>query len=127
MQTYSALIQLASSRENEVRRTGLTAPEMHMLAYTHGPDAVLQVEATGEIDVDMEQERERLALVYGVDDDGPRVNKVFGVAGALPTVYKGIEFEEPKPAPKRRTSAKQPDAVDKAANATRELASELAG
>lgn len=128
MQTYSALIRLASSKENEVRRSGLTAPELHLLEHIHGPDSVLQVEPIGAIDVDIEQERERLTLVYGLFEGKPRVNEVFGVAGALPTEYKGLKFKEPKGKPRRRTSAqKPPDAVDQAASATQELAAELVG
>ena len=130
MQTYSALIRLSGSRDNEVRQSGLTAPEMHMLEYIHGPDSVGDVQPLGEIECDMTEERQRLVLVYGLDEDTPRVHKVFGVAGALPTEYKGIVFQDPKPAPRRKTSAfgrkpKQPDAVDKAAEATQASALEM--
>lgn len=128
MQTYSALIRLAGSRENEARRSGLTAPEMYLLEHIHGPDSLSDVVPLGEIECVEHEERERLVLTYGHDDGTPRLHQVFGVAGPLPTVFKGVEFIEAEPAPQRRTSAKKaaPDAVAKAASAT-QAAAELMG
>lgn len=60
MKVYSAKILLNGSRENEVRRTDLTAPEVLILKLVHGPEFVSEVKLVGEIERTEREERIRL-------------------------------------------------------------------
>lgn len=48
MHIYSAIINLAGSQINQVRKKGLTAPDVIMLRHVHGSDAVNQVKELHE-------------------------------------------------------------------------------
>lgn len=76
MELYSARILLNGSRDNEVRRDDLTAPEVLILRSMHGGDAVLDVKIVGKIERTPGQERKRL----------------FGVEGELPALYKAEQI-----------------------------------
>lgn len=64
----SCLVALSGDVRNTVRRDGhqaVTWPEVDVLMFLHGEDAVTEVEVIGEIDGTVAEEFERLKLRYG--------------------------------------------------------------
>lgn len=60
MELYSAKIVLGGSRDNEVRRSELTAAEVLILKQMHGQEYVTEVQLVGRIDRTQKAERVRL-------------------------------------------------------------------
>lgn len=89
---YDCLIRLDGSRNNEVRKTAITAPEIMLLGAIHGSDAIDDIKAAGvrkhanadenaRINSDR-YERGRMSAIY--ESAGPNkqgfVARVFGPA-----------------------------------------------
>lgn len=95
---YTAKINLAGSLLNQVEKTNLTAPEIHVLRHIHGSDSVSGIIGTGsKVKRTDAQERARLAKEYrnGPDDAGSKLlNEIFGVAGTLPTSIPEVKYVE---------------------------------
>jgi len=87
---YDATIRLGGSRNNEVLRQGLTAPEVVLLGAIHGEDSVANMRLTKMKDAEgknrkfversMIDERNRLAEIYQGNDARKRgfIARVFG-------------------------------------------------
>jgi hypothetical protein len=95
MDIYSGKIRLAGDMRNEVRRAGMTAPEVILLQRIHGPDAVLELEKMGSEKRNHQEERQRLYLDYpaAINTDAKRhyVEELFGPNhNDLPTSVPGV-------------------------------------
>ena len=98
MQYYSAKIRLAGSMMNEVRRDGISAPEIMLLKRIHGSDALVDVEYDKKGQIVHADERQRLFTQYptAVNAEAKRhlVEELFGPAHQdLPlevAEYKGL-------------------------------------
>lgn len=89
MQVVSCKVRLAGSVLNEVVKSDVTAPQVLVLRSVHGgADSVVDIKATGTIDVSDADERERLVALYGMK----AVDKVF-------PSYVGLPRELPELAP----------------------------
>lgn len=97
MEIYNAKILLGGSRDNEARKTFITAAEVAVLRHIHGQDSVLELAHVGTCkDLKGKQAREILAVAYGAEDNGPGGPKIlkdiFGPeSAALPTEVEGVE------------------------------------
>ncbi len=121
MQTYNAIVRLNAELTNEVPKTNLTTPEVLLLRKIHGEDAVVDITPSGqwedhfskrkvkdglgqeieeEVEYDDEDEKDRLAAIYGdalleeADSGIARraINRIFGDYAPLPSVLK--EFKD---------------------------------
>lgn len=107
MQLYSCKVRLAGSLYNEVFKPEVTVPEIYILKFVHGDDAVVDITPLrreafdpGPLDDDGRPtkpvlrteaaERERLMRLYDPNDRFVR-EKVFGVGQPLPQVIEGLE------------------------------------
>lgn len=64
---YDILLRLSGSRNNEVRKTNLTAPEVMLLGAIHGPDSLAEIKKSEKGKPDSytdREERMRLAAKY---------------------------------------------------------------
>lgn len=68
MKLYSAKIQLAASKLNEVLRFNLSAAEIALLRVLHGQESILDVKHTGNVNRADASERNRLAAIYSYRD-----------------------------------------------------------
>lgn len=95
MEIYNCKVLLGGSRENEVRKLALPAPEVMLLKHIHGDDHVIEVKHIGTSEIDGAQVREILALTYANDQDprtAPLLREVFGPPTVgLPKVVEGVE------------------------------------
>lgn len=107
MFVYNCKVRLAGSLLNEVRKDGVTAPEIMLFQAFHGPDAVVDIVEVGPISRDDDTERDRLTNIYMGAIDAERGKEkqaiwmnLFGHAGnPLPTRLKG---EYPKLPPEKK-------------------------
>ena len=85
MQYYSAKIRLAGSTMNEVQKT-LSAPEILVLQYIHGVDAVVNVKFHKEERINLREEKERLKGLYdqALIKRDQSIDTIFGPLGAVP-------------------------------------------
>ena len=125
---YDALIRLSGSRDNEVRKNGITAPEVMLLGSIHGSDSIVEAKPvapkafaqhrardengvpTGDpMPRTNRQERNRLIMIYEGTDARKRgfVQRVFGPATmALPTELED-DFK-----PSERIDVRTPSAIE---------------
>ena len=87
MQYYNATIRLAGSTMNEVQKT-LTAPEVLILQYVHGVDAVVKVSLCKKELINLSAEKSRLKALYdqALVKRDQSVDTIFGPLASLPTV-----------------------------------------
>ncbi len=109
---YNVLVRLGGSRYNEVRKDGITAPEVMILGSIHGPDSIAETKATGKsLDRSDQAERARLMRVYEGNDGAKRgfVQRVFGPATVpLPRVLED-DYEPPEQVDMQRVSQEMQD------------------
>lgn len=101
MDFYKAKIRLAGNMLNEVRREGMTAPEIMLLQKIHGGDAVVEIEKTGNESMNHQAERQRLYIEYpaaiNVDAKRHYVEELFGPNHVdLPTSVPGVAISSQK-------------------------------
>jgi hypothetical protein len=117
MLTFNAKVRLSGSTQNEVRKFGLTAPEVILLQRIHGEDAVLEIERAGDVVREDYDERQRLNAVYGESKDNRKtIQELFGAEFApLPKTIPGVDLADlpkagenkAKPRGSQRVTAKQ--------------------
>lgn len=85
MQYYSAKIRLAGSTMNEVPKI-LSAPEILVLQYIHGVDAVVNVKFHEERRMNLREEKERLKGLYdqALIKRDQSIDTIFGPLGSVP-------------------------------------------
>lgn len=85
MQYYKAKIRLAGSTMNEVQKT-LSAPEILVLQYIHGVDAVVNVRFHEEKSVNLREEKDRLKSLYdqALIKRDQSIDTIFGPLGSVP-------------------------------------------
>lgn len=64
MRLYDCKVMLSGSRDNEVRKEGVTAAEIMILRVLHGPDAVVDIQPKEMDKRPHGEERRRLFEVY---------------------------------------------------------------
>jgi len=64
MQTLNALVAITGDRNNMVWKIGLTPAEILLLQGLHGADSVLQIEPSGEVKREPQEEIARLRMEY---------------------------------------------------------------
>lgn len=78
---YDVLVRLGGSRYNEVRKSGVTAPEIMLLGSIHGPDSISESKAIKQTAKRTDkEERARLVAEFEGGDVAKRgfVQRVFG-------------------------------------------------
>jgi hypothetical protein len=66
MDFYKAKVRLRGDVRHEVAKPRLSTPEIYILRFIHGEDAVVEIElAQKNVEVDAHEERQRLHRVYG--------------------------------------------------------------
>lgn len=85
MQYYKAKIRLAGSTMNEVQKV-LSAPEILVLQYIHGVDAIVSVKIIEEKRVNLREEKERLKGLYdqALVKRDQSIDTIFGPLGSVP-------------------------------------------
>lgn len=95
MEIYDCKVLLGGSRDNEVRKRAIPAPEVILLQHIHGFDHVLELKHVGTSEIDNATVRDMLALTYSTDPDpktAPILKEVFGPpAMPLPKVVEGVK------------------------------------
>lgn len=87
MQYYSAKLRLAGSPMNEVRDVW-SAPEILILQYIHGVDAIFDLKKVREEKTNLREFKEMLKAKYdqALVKRDQSIDKIFGALGQLPTV-----------------------------------------
>jgi hypothetical protein len=85
MQYYNAKIRLAGSTMNEVQKI-FSAPEILVLQYIHGVDAVVNVTFHEQKTVNLREEKERLKGLYdqALVKREQTIDTIFGPLGSVP-------------------------------------------
>lgn len=85
MQYYKAKVRLAGSTMNEVEKI-LSAPELLVLQYIHGVDAVVGVSFHEEKRINLREEKERLKGMYdqALVKREQTIDTIFGPLGSVP-------------------------------------------
>lgn len=85
MQYYHAKIRLAGSPMNEVQKI-LSAPEVLILQYVHGVDAITNVTFHEEKRINLREEKERLKSMYdqALVKREQSIDTIFGPLGSVP-------------------------------------------
>lgn len=85
MHYYKAKIRLAGSTMNEVEKI-LSAPEILVLQYIHGVDAVINVSFNHQEQVNLREEKGRLKGLYdqALVKREQSIDTIFGPLGAVP-------------------------------------------
>lgn len=88
MLTYSCKVRLGDNLQNEVRKSGVTAPAIVMLRAIHGGEgSVVDIVNDGEIKISDGEVRDDLVREYGA----ARVQQILGVGGVpLPQEVPGV-------------------------------------
>lgn len=103
MKFYSCRINLGGSRENQVRKDKVSAPELMLLRELHDEEHVTEIAVVGEEDVDHIEERERLETVYPGDNVRKAMQALFGRSHIpLPEAAPSISGTELDPTPPKR-------------------------
>jgi hypothetical protein len=86
MQYYNATVRLAGSTINEVPKYDLSAPEVLVLQYIHGVDAVVKLQRSANKPVKSNAEKERLKSKYdqALVKREQSIDRIFGALGQLP-------------------------------------------
>ncbi len=95
MDIYKGKIRLSGDMRNEVRKEGLTAPEVILLKRIHGDDAFVEIEKTGREPRNHYDERQRLYTEYpaAINTDAKRhyIEELFGPNHQdLPSTVPGV-------------------------------------
>lgn len=91
MQNYKLLVWLNGEMTNQVRKEGVTAPEVILMQGIHGMDAILEIQKTTMDKRSHADERARLIEVYGEK----RVGDAFGPSHQrLPVTLEGMAVKE---------------------------------
>lgn len=61
---YSCKLRLGGNVQNEIRKIGVTAPEIEVYRILHGSDAVLDIVETGSVKRTDREERDRIESVF---------------------------------------------------------------
>lgn len=87
MQYYSIKLRLSGSPMNEVRNV-FSAPEILILQYIHGVDAVSEIKKVRQDKINMREHKDSLKARYDMAlvKRDQSVDKIFGALGQLPTV-----------------------------------------
>jgi hypothetical protein len=127
MRLYDCKVLLAGSRDNEVRKTDVTAAEIMALREIHGPDTVTEIVKKGMDKRPHGEERARLYALYAdpeaLDNKAKtaRLDVLFGPAHTpLPVELadeESIDLDEPAPVKRVSQPAKSGKAEDIAAAA----------
>lgn len=85
MQYYTAKVRLAGSTMNEVQKI-LSAPEILVLQYIHGVDAIVSVKYFEERRTNLREEKERLKGLYdqALIKREQSIDTIFGPLGSVP-------------------------------------------
>ena len=85
MQYYKAKVRLSGSTMNEVQKI-LSAPEVLVLQYIHGVDAVINVTKSKKETVDLRNEKSRLKGMYdqALVKREQSIDTIFGPLGSVP-------------------------------------------
>ena len=86
MQYYSAKLRLSGSPMNEVRDV-FSAPEVLIMQYIHGVDAVVELKKVKDEKVNMGEFKQTLKGKYdqALTKRDQSIDKIFGALGQLPT------------------------------------------
>lgn len=86
MQYYSAKVRLSGSPMNEVRDV-YSAPQILIMQYIHGVDAVVEVKKVKEEKINLREYKDTLKALYdpALTKREQSVDKIFGALGQLPT------------------------------------------
>lgn len=97
MKLYTAKVRIGGSRDHEVTKENLTAPEMKLLEQLHvspaGHPVLMEIKHTGDVNRTDAKERARLGEIYSkgelVENRGAKlINGLFGLPGVpLPQEY----------------------------------------
>ena len=91
MQNYKLLVWLNGEMTNQVRKDGITAPEVILMQGIHGIDAILEIQKTTMDKRSHKDERVRLIDKYGEK----RVGDAFGPSHQrLPVNLDGFAVKE---------------------------------
>lgn len=85
MQYYKAKIRLAGSTMNEVQKV-ISAPELLVLQYIHGVDAIVNVKHIETKIISLREEKERLKGLYdqALIKREQSIDTIFGPLGSVP-------------------------------------------
>lgn len=85
MQYYKAKVRLAGSTMNEVQKV-LSAPEILVLQYIHGVDAIINVKLVREETINLREEKQRLKGLYdqALVKREQSIDTIFGPLGSVP-------------------------------------------
>lgn len=85
MQYYKAKVRLAGSTMNEVQKI-LSAPEILVLQYIHGVDAIMDVSFHESKKINLREEKERLKGIYdqALIKRDQSIDTIFGPLGSVP-------------------------------------------
>lgn len=96
MNLFNCKVRLANSKDNEVRKEGVTAAEIHVLRALHAPssgeDPILDVVLAGKTKRTDSEERLRLEDHYGESlktTEAKGIRGLFGVGVPLPDMIEG--------------------------------------
>lgn len=94
MEVYNCKVLLGGSRENEVRKSHITAAEIAVLRHIHKEDSVLEIVHVGTTKIANAAVREMIALTYAEGKaTAPVMKDVFGPPGApLPIEIEGVKL-----------------------------------
>lgn len=86
MQYYSAKVRLSGSTMNEVRDV-YTAPQILIMQYMHGVDAITEIKFVKEEKMNLRDYKEQLRGMYdaALVKREQSIDKIFGALGQLPT------------------------------------------
>lgn len=79
MQLYNCKVRLSGSRDNEVQKTGMTAADIVLIEFIHGPDSVTGIYPEGEDKATKDAVLDRMLQTY----PKKAVNSVFPGGSAL--------------------------------------------
>ena len=124
MRLYDCKVLLAGSRDNEVRKTDVTAAEIMALRVTHGPDSVIDIVKKGMDKRAHGEERARIFHLYADPEALDTKTKtdallaLFGPAhNPLPVELPDAEPEDEAPVQRVKQPLKAGKAEDVAAAA----------
>jgi hypothetical protein len=95
MQYYKATIRLDGSTMNEVVKI-LSAPEVLILQYIHGSDALVKMAKSKNEKVNLNEEKERLRVLYdqALNRRKQSIDSIFGPLGQVPEVLSDSILEQ---------------------------------
>lgn len=125
MKSYIVDVRINGSMEHVVTNKRVTVPEIALLKVIHGSDAVMGIRNSADVpDYEEEEERERLRATYDARprDEGPLMERLFGLTARLPVTLKDIGIDARAVAKEAEAALKA--AQDRAAEASAEVDAE---